>query len=389
MAGIFINYRRDDAKAEAGRISDRLSLHFGKNRVFMDVAGSIAPGQEFDQVIEKAVASSDALVVVIGKQWLAVADAGGRRRLDDPEDYVRKEIASALGKGKTIIPVLVHGVAMPTAEQLPDDLDRLAKKQALEISDSRWDYDSGQLIKALEMAGVEPAAKKPEKTETRDLEDIHQAAPALKFSRKAITGLVIAALMLTQFEAAALDQEISLGGMVFGLVALGLSFAAWYDVKQNKAKGRGLAIAGMALGGLVTLAFIGQMQNGAAVVPPVAPPVETGASLPPPSAPQFAAPEPPPPAQPANISGTWRGPDGMYFFQQSGNDIAFQLFAWNQALIAQGAGTITQGTVTIAYARIDNTGGEARLQVSANGSQMTGNYANRDTGETGPIVLVR
>ena len=382
MAGIFINYRRDDAKAEAGRVSDRLSLHFGNNRVFMDVAGNIAPGQEFDQVIEKAVASSNALVVVIGKQWLTVTDAGGRRRLDDPEDYVRKEIVSALGKGKTIIPVLIHGVAMPTAEQLPDDLDRLAKKQALEISDSRWDYDSGQLIKALEMAGVEPAVKKPEKQEIRDGDDIRQAAPALKFSRKAITGLVISALMMSQFEEAGLDQEKSLGGMVFGLVALGLCFAAWYDVKQNKAKGRWLAIVGMALGGLVTLAFIGQMQNGTSGTP-------NGTPLPPSSASQFSAPEPSPPAQPVNISGTWRGPDGRYFFQQSGNDIAFQLFAWNQALIAEGAGTITQGTVTFAYARIDNTGGEARLQISANGLQMSGNYTNHVTGETGPIVLVR
>ncbi len=97
----------------------------------------------------------------------------------------------------------------------------------------------------------------------------------------------------------------------------------------------------------------------------------------------------PPAASFIDISGSWRGPDGIYIFQQSGNNIAFQLFGWNQLLIAQGTGTIQQGVVTITYVRADNTGGDAGLQVSANGREMTGRYRNLVTGEIGPVVLVR
>ncbi|MDH4100655.1 MAG: TIR domain-containing protein [Nitrospirota bacterium] len=392
MGGVFINYRRDDAKAEAGRISDRLSAHFGRDRVFMDVAGGIAPGQEFDQVIEKAVASSNALVVVIGKQWLTVADAEGRRRIDDPEDYVRMEIVSALNRGKTVIPVLVQDAVMPTAEQLPDDLDRLSKKQALEMSDNRWDYDSGQLIKALEMGGVEPAVKRPERVETPETVEAERPASTLKVSWKGIVGVVMAVLLMGLFGEGGLDQEENLGGMVLGLAALGFGVAALFDVKQKKAKGRGVAIAGMVLGGFMALAFIGQMSTGGQADPPVitTPPLSVMPTPAPslPAAPVAPAPEPGA-FRSANISGSWRGPDGFYVFQQSGNEVIFELYTWNQVLIAQGAGIIEGGMVEIEYVRMDNTGGAATLQVSRDGRQMTGSYQNLVTGETGAVVLVR
>ena len=94
MKGIFISYRREDSAGYAGRLYDRLAGHFGADRVFMDVEG-IEPGVDFVDAIESAVASCEVLIVIIGNEWLA-ADAAGKRRLDDPKDFVRIETAAAL-----------------------------------------------------------------------------------------------------------------------------------------------------------------------------------------------------------------------------------------------------------------------------------------------------
>src|ERR1700758_3498680 len=118
MNGIFISSRRDDAAGYAGRLYDRLAAHFSADRVFMDVQG-IEPGVDFVEAIERALGSCEILIVLIGKDWLAAADTAGRRRLDDPTDFVRLETATALNRGIRVVPVLVEGVAMPRAEQLP------------------------------------------------------------------------------------------------------------------------------------------------------------------------------------------------------------------------------------------------------------------------------
>ena len=98
MAGIFISYRRDDSAGHAGRLYDRLSDHFGPDQVFMDV-DAIKPGQDFVDAVRQAVGGCDGLVAIIGREWLTISDATGARRLDDPEDLVRLEIATALGSG--------------------------------------------------------------------------------------------------------------------------------------------------------------------------------------------------------------------------------------------------------------------------------------------------
>src|SRR2546426_8335791 len=149
MTGIFISYRREDSAGHAGRLFDRLTQHFGKGRVFMDVS-DIEPGVDFVDAIDKAVGSCDALVVVIGRNWLTCVDAGGQRRLDDPNDFIRLETATALKRNIRVIPILVQGARMPKSEELPADLEKLARRQAIELSDTRWDSDVGQLIKALE-----------------------------------------------------------------------------------------------------------------------------------------------------------------------------------------------------------------------------------------------
>lgn len=162
---IFISYRRDDASYPAGRLYDNLHIRFPQNEIFMDV-DSIKPGIDFVKTIEERVGACDVLVAVIGKRWLSSADEEGRRRLDNPEDFVRVEVGTALKRGVRVIPVLVEGALIPQASQLPEDLKPLVRRNALSISHDRFRADSERLIdsvgEVLEAARVELPARKPE-----------------------------------------------------------------------------------------------------------------------------------------------------------------------------------------------------------------------------------
>lgn len=146
---IFLNYRRKDTEDAAGRLFDALCSHFGEHHVFMDI-DDIEPGVDFDEVVHEAVGQCDVLLAVIGPNWLTMVDGQGRRRLDNPDDYVRIELQVALERNIRLVPVLIHDVAMPLEEELPEGLRRLAHKQAVGISTTRWKYDLGKLIEALE-----------------------------------------------------------------------------------------------------------------------------------------------------------------------------------------------------------------------------------------------
>ncbi len=148
MAGIFISYRREDSPGHAGRIFDRLRSRFGSDVVFMDVA-AIEAGVDFVDVLHKAVGSCDALLAVIGPQWLS-ATSDGKRRLDDPHDFVRIEIAGALQRNVRVLPVLVDGARLPSTAGLPTDLQGLTRRQAIELRDARWDDDIDRLVEGLE-----------------------------------------------------------------------------------------------------------------------------------------------------------------------------------------------------------------------------------------------
>src|ERR1700735_1498522 len=110
---IFISYRRDDTEGEAGRLFDDLVRAYGDNSVFMDVAG-INPGIDFRKAIDDNVASCGVLLAMIGPTWTTIKSSSGDRRLDDANDFVRLEIASALARDVAVIPVLVHSARMPT-----------------------------------------------------------------------------------------------------------------------------------------------------------------------------------------------------------------------------------------------------------------------------------
>jgi hypothetical protein len=146
---IFINYRREEASFPAHRLYEDLAVHFGEEQVFIDV-DTIEPGLPFDEVIEREVGSCDVLLVMIGPNWLELTDETGRRRLDKPDDYVRLEVEAALGRGVRVIPALLREAGPPSSDRLPESLQRLARLQALPLSDDRrWREDVERLIRLL------------------------------------------------------------------------------------------------------------------------------------------------------------------------------------------------------------------------------------------------
>jgi hypothetical protein len=150
MSGqIFISYRREESRWSAGRLYDRLGARFDRNQIFMDI-DAIALGEDFVQAIENRVGDCDVLITVIGARWLTSTDGQGGRRLDNPQDFVRMEIATALRRNIRVIPVLVDGALMPQADDLPDDLKSLVRRNALQVGDTHFDDDCRRLVAAIE-----------------------------------------------------------------------------------------------------------------------------------------------------------------------------------------------------------------------------------------------
>jgi hypothetical protein len=164
MSKIFISYRREETAPYAGRLYDRLAHEFGQDRVFMDIS-AIDPGVDFVEAIEKAVAEVDVLVCVMGPEWATITNSRGERRLDDQNDFVRLEVLSALKRDIRVVPVLVGGAIMTSAEQLPSDLEPLARRNALPLDDARFHTDLDRLIESIRSllpvteSSVEPPAK--------------------------------------------------------------------------------------------------------------------------------------------------------------------------------------------------------------------------------------
>jgi len=149
MSDIFISYRREDSGGWTGRLAADLRREFPNAQVFQDIA-SIEIGEDFVEVVRRALASSAAVIVVIGPRWLNAKDEQGNRRLDDRKDWVRLEISESLKRvGLRVVPVQVGGGSMPRAADLPKPLKALARRNAHEITDKRWDHDISQLVAVL------------------------------------------------------------------------------------------------------------------------------------------------------------------------------------------------------------------------------------------------
>jgi uncharacterized membrane protein YhaH (DUF805 family) len=148
---IFINYRRGDDQAAAGRLYDRLLQHFDREQLFMDV-DAIEPGVDFVKSLDEQVAVCIAFIAVIGPRWLDARNNDGTPRLDNPTDYVRVEIESALKRDIRVIPVLVDGASMPRPSELPPSLQALARRNAVEIAHHRFAADCDDLARHIKRA---------------------------------------------------------------------------------------------------------------------------------------------------------------------------------------------------------------------------------------------
>ncbi len=160
MADIFISYRRDDTAGWAGRLATDLVKRFGPEAVFQDIS-AIGAGEDFINAIESMLGSCSAVLVLIGPDWSTIKGKDGNRRLDDPSDTVRLEVAKALEReGVLVIPVLLGAASMPDADDLPAELELLVRRNAFELSDKRWNYDLDQLTESLvNTAGLTPVAE--------------------------------------------------------------------------------------------------------------------------------------------------------------------------------------------------------------------------------------
>jgi tetratricopeptide (TPR) repeat protein len=157
---IFINYRRDDSIGTAGRLHDRLAQTFGRKNLFMDV-DHIPAGVDFVNHLNSQVSGCDIFLVIIGPNWVNAQDDHGRRRLDNSDDFVVVEIAAALARNICVIPVLVDGSPVPRADELPDAIKPLARRNAVEVRNTQFGRDAEALVDKIREAlgGPRPAAR--------------------------------------------------------------------------------------------------------------------------------------------------------------------------------------------------------------------------------------
>jgi hypothetical protein len=159
MGAVFVSYRRGDSEGQARALSFSLVKQLGNDAVFMDV-DSIALGRDFRQVLHERLASCDAMMVLIGPDWLDARGPSGRR-LDSPTDYVRQEIAAALKRNIPVIPVLVQGASMPAAESLPEDIRDLVYRNGFELGHTTWESDVREMVTRLGLTAAPTGRSEP------------------------------------------------------------------------------------------------------------------------------------------------------------------------------------------------------------------------------------
>ena len=175
MAGkIFINYRREDSIATAGRLADRLAETFDRDNLFMDV-DNIPVGINFDEYLKSQVAACDVVLSVIGPNWLNAKDEANQRRLDKPDDFVAIELAAALARNILVIPVLVDGTRMPKASELPDSLKPFALRNAIPVRNTNFGSDTEQLITKMREALAMEEIRRAQKSNALPIEQLKAA----------------------------------------------------------------------------------------------------------------------------------------------------------------------------------------------------------------------
>jgi len=148
MTKIFICYRREDSQTIANFLKVKLEKFFPR-QVFLDTS-SLPSGSLWPDEIQEALNRAEIVLVLIGDKWLTCHNlVDGRRRLDESGDWVRQELKTAIQKNKTLIPVLINSIKMPTEESLPEDIRGLTRFQAISLNENKLEPEVDQLIKEL------------------------------------------------------------------------------------------------------------------------------------------------------------------------------------------------------------------------------------------------
>ena len=380
MSGIFISYRRQDSQGSAGRLADTLKAQFAQSQIFRDIE-TIEPGVDFVEAIERALASCVVMLAVMGPRWLSATDKLGRRRLDDPNDYTRIEIAAALQRKVRVIPVLVDGAAMPDAEDLPDDLKTLARRQASELSDKRWDFDVRQLVLTLEkIPGIEkrPDARVAGGDTGRTLSPDPVMARGVKMGWWVGVGAALLA---------------------------GIAFMVWRGVETlepTSVAAPSYAISRAAPAPAVASDKDSGSASRISATPAAAEPTRP-ADVPPPTIKRevyagVASTVQPAPAQPKHldISGTWIDVFGnRYTLTQQGARVDIRMtLAAAPGRSAEGSGTLSGRTIVFNYyafrdPQIGSSSGSATVEVAPDGDRIQGTYFAQPNGARLPFLLSR
>jgi hypothetical protein len=248
---IFISYRRQDTEWPADRVDALMVENFDRERVFKDV-DSIEPGEDFVERITAAVASCDVLLALIGPQWLTITDENGQRRLDNPGDYVRLEIETALTRKIRVIPILVSPAKMPREDQLPGTLASLARRNAVEISPAV--FDTKRLITAVQKTLAEeqarPQAEEQAGREANERVRRHagdqtrrqtgRPPRALVWSRVLLVGLPAAAVIASALWAGSAENmptRVPVWGILLAAVWIVASALIWGSQRRRRAVG--------------------------------------------------------------------------------------------------------------------------------------------------------
>lgn len=242
MAGkIFINYRRDDSIAIAGRLHDRLAEAFGRDNLFMDV-DNIPVGINFEEYLNKQVAQCDAMLSVIGPNWLNAKDETNQRRLDNRDDFVAIELAGALARNILVIPVLVDGTRMPKASELPASLKPLALRNAIQVRNMNFGSDTEQLITKMR----EALALRPEHT---------QGLVLLSWLTTAIASFLLSIAVFFAALVVFFTQSKNEAGSLAAMMAF---FPFLWVGRQTLARNESVRIFGLviSIGGLLAVAAI-------------------------------------------------------------------------------------------------------------------------------------
>ena len=242
MAGstVFISYRRNDASAQAGRLAMTLTLRFGTQRVFFDTE-SVAAGESFPDRIQRALDCARVVLVVIGPGWISATDLHYRRRIDDEDDWVRKEVLAALmAPDVTVIPVLVDGAALPPPEALPSAIASLAQRECLPLQHAHFADHARRIADRIKDLGVVVVLEESQHGEDGDAKTcIKELIAVLRSECRWHRGVMLSSWpiwLATTAATLAIDITVGLFAVLGGVPVLGGFFFSHAKVRECEKK---------------------------------------------------------------------------------------------------------------------------------------------------------